>query len=141
MKTEDCYEQIAVRLGELHKRIKNLQNQMLKKYDISLMEYHILIMIIRMNDVSQNDIADALDVDKALISRQISAMEQKGLLSCAIDPECRRRKMLYLSEKAFALIPKLQEAHRLSLVRIFADIEEQQLFELQSALEGLVSKI
>ena len=128
-------------LGELHKRIKQIQSRVLQEYHISLMEYHIMVIMSRIRDVSQNDIAEALEVDKALISRQIRAMEQKGLLSCDPDPGCRRRKVLYLSEKAQSLVPRLDELHQSCLREIFSDVEEAQILELQIILEGLVSKI
>ena len=121
-------------LGELHKRIKQIQSRVLQ-------EYHIMVIMSRIRDVSQNDIAEALEVDKALISRQIRAMEQKGLLSCDPDPECRRRKVLYLSEKAQSLVPRLDELHQSCLREIFSDVEEAQILELQIILEGLVRKI
>ncbi|MBQ0037599.1 MAG: MarR family transcriptional regulator [Clostridiales bacterium] len=141
MAATECYEQIVSRLGELHKHLKRVQSQMLEAYHISLMEYHILIIMMRMQRVSQNDLAAALDVDKALISRQIQSMEQKGLLHGTPDPECRRKKVLSLSVQAQELIPQLQEVHRRSLERIFSDFPEQQLREFQFILEGLVRKL
>lgn len=141
MASTECYEQIVVRLGELHKRLKQIQNRMLQEYHVSLMEYHILIMLLREHSVSQNEMADALDVDKALISRHIQSMEQKGLLMSCPDPECRRKKVLSLSEHAKLLLPKLREIHCRSLEKLFADVDEKQLSEFQYILEGLVSKI
>lgn len=140
MAATECYEQIACRLGELHKRLKRTQSQMLEKYHVSLMEYHILMMM-QAHHISQSELAAALDVDKALISRQIRAMEQKGLLSSGFDPDCRRKKILSISEDAQALLPQLKEVHRRSLAYIFADLSDQQLHEFQYILEGLVCKL
>ena len=141
MASMECYERIAGKLGELHKHLKQLQSRMLEEYHISLLEYHILAVVMKAEAISQNELAQALDVDKALISRQIRAMEQKGLLSAAEDPACRRKKLLSPSQRAWELIPELDEIHRQSLDRIFSDIDEKQLQNFQSVLEGLVSKL
>ena len=141
MAKTECYEKIASSLGELHKKLKAVQIQMLKEYHVSLQEYHILIIMHRLVTVSQSELAAALDVDKALISRQTQSMQEKGLLFCSPDSGCRRRNVLTLSDTALALIPKLQEVHRLSLERIFSDLNEEQLFDLKFILEGLVSKL
>lgn len=141
MAATECYEQIAYDLGELHKRLKRLQSQMLEEYHVSLMEYHILAIMMQVHEASQSELAAALDVDKALISRQIQSLVKKGLLSCSLNPDCRRKNTLSLSENAMQLIPKLQEVHRLSLERLFADLDERQLFDFRNILEGLVSKL
>ena len=135
------YEQLAIQLGELHKRLKHTQSRMLEEYQISLMEYHILMAVLQSRHLSQNELAAALDVDKALISRQIQAMEQKGLLSGQLDPTCRRRKLLTLSQHALAMLPQLQEVHRRSLEQLFGDLPEDKLEEFQSILGGLVQKL
>ena len=137
---ETC-EQIVLKLGELHKHLKKLQSRMLDDYHITLMEYHILAIVLKKGNASQNDIAEALDVDKALVSRQIRAMEEKELLKCGTDPECRRRNVILPSQKALELMPELDAIHRKSLERVFSDIDEEQLNNFQMVLEGLVSKI
>ena len=134
-------EQIVGKLGELHKHLKRMQSRMLDEYHISLMEYHILAIVLKTENASQNDIAEALDVDKALVSRQIRAMEEKELLKCGTDPECRRRNVILPSQKALELMPELDAIHRKSLERVFSDIDEEQLNNFQMVLEGLVSKI
>lgn len=141
MEANERFEQIAGRLGELHKRVRRMQEKRLAEYNISLLEYHIIIIIMRAGNVSQSEIAAALDVDKALVSRQINAMEKKGLLLREYDPDCRRKNVLSLSESTQQLIPKLKDAHRRSLEYIFSDLDERQINELQIVLEGLVNKL
>lgn len=141
MAAAECYEQIACNLGELHKRLRKLQSQMLEEYEVSLMEYHILAIMIKVREASQNELAASLDVDKALISRLIQSLVKKNLLSCSLNPDCRRKNTLTLSENAIQLIPKLKEVHRLSLERLFADLNEEQLSDFRYILEGLVNKL
>ena len=141
MAVAECYEQIARDLGELHKKLKRIQSLMLEEYRVSLMEYYILCVMLREKRASQNELAALLDVDKALISRQIQSLVRKELLSCSLDPDCRRRNTLALSEKALALIPTLEEVHRRSLERLFSDIDGEKLNDFSIILKGLVSKI
>ena len=141
MVSAEYCEHIVGRLGELHKHLKMMQSRMLNDYQISLMEYHILAVIMKTENASQSDIAEALDVDKALVSRQIRAMEQKELIKCETDPECRRKNVMLPSEKALELMPELDELHRRSLERVFSGIDEKQLEIFHKVLEGLVSKL
>ena len=141
MNEKDRCEQIAESLSELHRKLKRMQSNMLREYKISLIEYHILAAVRCRDSVSQNELAEALDVDKALISRQIQSLQEKGLLLCRPDPDCRRRNILSLSESALRLLPQLEEIHRSSLDRIFADCDEKKLEELQYFLKGLIGRI
>jgi len=136
-----CHERIAESLAELHKGLKRMQSRMLKEYGISLIEYHILAVVRRSDSASQSELAEALDVDKALISRQIQSLQEKKLLGCRLDPDCRRRNILSLSESALQLLPQLEDIHKRSLDRLFEDCDEKKLTEMQYFLEGLVSKI
>lgn len=135
------YEQIAARLGELHKGVRRIQSNMLESYDVSLLEYHIIAIIQKSGQVSQNEIAEALGVNKALISRQIQAMEKKELLHRDSDPSCRRKKLLSLSLKSLELIPMLKEAHQHSLKKFFSDLDDRQVEELNNILGGLINKL
>ncbi len=135
------YERIAMGLGELHKKMTRMQSHMLEEYHISLMEYHILNLLWRSQDRNQNELAAALNVDKALISRQIRSMEERGLLAVEQDPDCRRQKTLKLSESAVGLLPKLEQIHRRGMEQLFADFGEEQLQIFETVLEGLVGKV
>ena len=135
------YELIARRLGELHKHMKQTQGKILEKYNITLLEYHILMVIWKNNSASQNDLAKMLDVDKALISRQITNMETKGLIFSDYDPNCKRKKILLLSDASQKLIPQLQKSHKEGLENTFSDLSDKELKEFQQIIEGLVKKL
>lgn len=135
------YERIAMGLGELHKKMTRMQSRVLEKYHISLMEYHILNLLWHSPDRNQNELAAALNVDKALISRQIRSMEEKGLLAVEQDPDCRRQKTLKLTESAATVLPELEKIQRHGMEQLFADLGEEQLRVFEAVLEGLVGKI
>lgn len=141
MSNLEQYERIARKLGELHKNMKQLQGKMLEKYDISLIEYHILMLLWKNESLNQNDLVQNLNVDKALISRQVQNMEKKELVVTAVDPDCRRKKVLLLSNKSKELIPNLELAHREGLETIFGDISSDKLSDFELIIEGLVKKL
>ena len=140
MNSAEGREQIVAKLGELHRKFNRMQSQLLERYHISLMEYHILALVLKNDNASQNDIAEALKVDKALVSRQIKAMEQKGLIVCRPDPECRRRNLMLPGENIPELMPALDELHRQSLERLFDGVDENELEIFRKVLEGLIGK-
>lgn len=135
------YERIAIGLGELHKKMTNMQNRVLEEYHSSLMEYQILKLLKYSQNLNQNELAAALNVDKALVSRQIRSMEAKGLLVSEKDPDCRRQKTLKLSDSAVAMLPKLKQIHRQSMERLFSDFGEERLQTFEAVLEELAGKV
>lgn len=139
--TDRRYERIALSLGELHKKMTRMQSHLMEEYHISLMEYHILNLLWHSPDRNQNELAAALSVDKALISRQIRSMEEKELLAVEQDPDCRRQKTLQLSASAMALLPKLEETHHHGMEQLFADFGDDQLQIFETVLEGLAGKV
>ena len=141
MAVNEVYESIAVSLGQLHKRMTRLQGQMLREHNVSVVEYHILMLVMRTHGISQNELAEALEVDKALISRQTRSLEEKGLIVCRCDPNCRRQNILTLTEKSAELLPKLEDVHRKCLERVFSGFDSRQLSDMQCILKGLVSKV
>ncbi len=135
------YERIARKLGELHKYMQKMQGQLLAKYDISVLEYHIILLLWKKNALNQNDLVMELNVDKALISRQIQNMEKKDLIISGTDPDCRRKKILLLSEKSKEMIPHLQKVHEDGLKGTFSDISPESLSDFEHIIERLVEKL
>ena len=53
MENAEYYQKIAYHIAEIHKRIKRMQSLLLREYDISLPEYHILAVLMKKQQITQ----------------------------------------------------------------------------------------
>ena len=79
---------------------------------ITYLECMVLASLFREEGASQEVLADALSLDKALVTRTARTLEQKNLIRREGDPSDRRVKRLYLEESAREHESYLTEAIR-----------------------------
>lgn len=63
----------------------------------------------------QQDLADAIGVDKAAVTRALARLEQAGLIKRKNDSNDRRATRVYLTAKARKLRPQLEDGSGLKL--------------------------
>lgn len=70
--------------------------RMFKDADISLTpeQWGVLVLLWDRQTATQDELATALCVDKSSMSRVLSAMDDKGLITRTVDPENERKKII-----------------------------------------------
>lgn len=68
--------------------------------DLQPMGYKILSAIVRRGPMHAGAIADALEIDKSVVSRQVKHLEQLGLATVVSDPDDRRARFVQPTERA-----------------------------------------
>lgn len=124
-------------LGKLHKAVH-------AKMETPLREHWVLTYLAETSEVSQQDMANAMDIDRSEVVRLIDSLEKAGLVTRTRDPEDRRKYRLAITAagnrlreetdaKIFAatdnLLARLTPAeretlHRLSLKALGYDADE-----------------
>lgn len=101
----------------------------LKKFELSSGSYPYLMILIKNQGISQNQISKDLGHDKAMSARMITKLIDLGYLDRKKDEtDCRANK-LYLTEKATAVIPKVGEE-----IRKLVDLITQDLNPFEKAI-------
>lgn len=90
---------LGVIITDLNKNFIYYQDNLLKKLDITFKQGWLLNIIKNNENITQDDISSFLDVDKASITRRLKRLESKELIMKKPNPEFRRQKLIYLSEK------------------------------------------
>lgn len=90
---------LGVIITDLNKNFIYYQDNLLKKLDITFKQGWLLNIIKNNENITQDDISSFLDVDKASITRRLKRLESKELIIKKPNPEFRRQKLIYLSEK------------------------------------------
>lgn len=91
----------TTRLSELYR------NEKMKKYDLGGMHHTYIINICQNPGVSQDDLSQLIYVNKSNVTRQLAVLEKKGYITrkkCAADG---RKLLVYPTEKAEEVYPKV----------------------------------
>ena len=97
------------------------------------MGYKILSTIVRLGETSASALAEALETDKAVVSRQVRVLEEAGLVLGRVDPSDGRARVLVPTDDAIMRVRSARAAQQERLrallgsrpqheVRAFADV-------------------
>jgi DNA-binding MarR family transcriptional regulator len=106
---------IAVRLRVLTRRVTSIYNHELRPYGLTIGQMNILVMAFRRAPVTQQDLGQALHLEKSTLSRDLARMCAQGWVSKARGDDGRATILRVtptgqrLLEKAF---PAWREAQR-----------------------------
>ena len=96
----------------LNRRSQLFVTQCCKDLNITYSEYVLLIRIYDAEGLSQEELASVLFLDKAVVTRSLTLLEQKGLIRREVDARDRRIRRVYLTEYA-----RTQEAFFQGIIR------------------------
>jgi len=88
---------------------RQIINAELKPLDLSSAQGNILLhLLMGDSEMSQERLADELDIGKAAISRAIDSLEEKGYVTRKEHPLDKRAHLVTLTEKAKAIGPAIE---------------------------------
>ena len=94
-----------------------------------------LLRLCRCPGISQEELARALYFNKSTVTRQIAALERQGLVRRELSPEDRRRQLVYPTERALEIAPKIRELVCGWNDYLLADLTEEERLQLQALME------
>ncbi len=109
--------QIEAEVLTLLRRVRrtSAENARLVHLDLSVSGYAVLLFVVEHEPTRAADVAEQLDMDKGAVSRQVSHLEQLGLVSRAVDPDDGRAHRLVLSDEGRGRIAVLRRHRRADL--------------------------
>ncbi|WP_276836497.1 MarR family winged helix-turn-helix transcriptional regulator [Megasphaera stantonii] len=117
-------------------------NEVMKPLGLYSSEWAVLNFVANHDSFPQSDIAAALEIEGAAISKTLSKMEQKGLIARTSSQD-KREKRISLTEKGRELYPLAAQAagnHRSAvLAGLSRDDRQQMLSFIQSMLDHIHS--
>ncbi|AXL21579.1 MarR family winged helix-turn-helix transcriptional regulator [Megasphaera stantonii] len=115
-------------------------NEVMKPLGLYSSEWAVLNFVANHDSFPQSDIAAALEIEGAAISKTLSKMEQKGLI-VRTSSQDKREKRISLTEKGRELYPLAAQAagnHRSAvLAGLSRDDRQQMLSFIQSMLDRI----
>lgn len=95
MKEKSVGRWIAV----LYRQSQIYLNIALKDLNLSSSEYMFLIVLTN-EGMTQEELSDRISIDKAATARALKSLEEKGYITRETDPQDKRAKRVYATEKA-----------------------------------------
>jgi DNA-binding MarR family transcriptional regulator len=96
--------------------------------------YKVLAMIVRLESTNAHVLADLLDMDKSVVSRQIRVLEEGGLVESRPDERDGRLRALSATPMAVERVLAVRAANQ---ARVRAALEPRSVSELRTFAEML----
>lgn len=103
--------------------------------------YGVLARLGSIAPVRLSDLAQELGVDVSTVSRQVQALEQKGLVTRGPDPVDGRAVRLELSRKGRAVLRKMQAAWQETIAGVLIDWKPADIREFALLLDRFATDL
>ena len=110
-----------------------------ERHDLRMPDWRVLVWLDHAPELAAKDIAVRARMDKATVSRALTRLESRDLVTRATAEDDQRSQSLQLTRKGKALLGKLLpqvQKWEASLLASFSATEQRQLRELLGRLEG-----
>ncbi|MCC5896254.1 MAG: winged helix-turn-helix transcriptional regulator [Alkalibacterium sp.] len=124
----------TTRLSELYR------NEKMKQYDLGGMHHTYIINICQNPGVSQDDLAQLIYVNKSNVARQLSVLEKKGYITRKPCAEDGRKLLVFPTDKAHDVYPKVVNILKDWNDIIFEGLSETEKTELEKQLQLMMEK-
>ncbi len=106
---EDDLEDIPLGIfaSIIHRTRMMYLNNELKRFNVTASQFIYLIGLYKKEGQTQEDLANHFFIDKGTVARGVKKLEDNGFICRRMDPENRRRYLLYLTEDGMALMPDI----------------------------------
>ncbi|MBO8170149.1 MAG: MarR family transcriptional regulator [Thermoanaerobacteraceae bacterium] len=113
-------------ISVLYRYGQSYLDKKLHPYNLSSGQFIFLVVLLEKDGVSQEFLAKRLNIDKATTARAIKKMEQAGYVVRKVDPEDKRARIIYVTDKALRLKPVLKNISEEWTGRLTEDFTVQE---------------
>jgi DNA-binding MarR family transcriptional regulator len=103
--------------------------------------YVILRQLQQDGPMNVSALADALNLDGSTVTRQLTALQQDGLIERSRDPEDGRGTVISATEQGLRQVEAVREARRTLYGRVLRDYRPEEKRELAEALEKFTAAL
>ena len=113
------------------------RTQLLEPLGLTNQQAGSLFAICRHPGISQDQLARRVALSKSNITRQLTFLEEKGLVTRIPPPNDKRVLQLHPTEKALELLPQIREVYRSWRTHLLQDLSDEE----QELLSQLLLKV
>jgi DNA-binding MarR family transcriptional regulator len=123
----------------LYRFAKEFGHGQIRKIGVSDTEHLICTFLLGHCDASQDDVADALKLDKATVARALSSLEKKGYVVRTVNAINRRKYVLTLTTSGKETISEVVDVYDAWLSRISSCLTAQEQAQFEDYCARLVT--
>lgn len=112
-----------------------------RPFGLSLAQWTVLRTVLITPGLAQADIAAACGLNVMNVSRAVAGLREKGLVAASDDPRNQRRKLLEATPLGESIGEDLGERERLLYEHVFADLDANELEQLDSVIGEIVNRL
>ncbi len=107
LESDDSEISLGLIASMIHRTRMIFINDKIKDMDINAGQIPFLMVLSREEGITQDDLASHFHIDKGTVARALRRLEDNKYLFREIDPENRRRHLIYLTSKGKSTVPKI----------------------------------
>jgi DNA-binding MarR family transcriptional regulator len=108
---------------------------------ITLTQCHIIVETGRKQQISVNELAELLNLDKSTVSRTVDQLVNSGSMIREVDPKDRRYVMLKLATKGEELFANIEQGMERYFIDILSSIPEEKREQVIECLQLISAKL
>lgn len=131
---------LGVFLSIIHRtRLIHLNNEM-KDLELTAGQVPFLMHLSHKEGITQDDLAVHLHIDKGTVARALKKLEDNGFIYREINPQNRRKYLLFLTEKGRQIVPKIHQIDKEWEKSVCSDLSDAEYIKLLNTLQTLAMK-
>ena len=108
------------------------------RYDISMTEWRVMAVLARFEGLSAREVAERTAIDKVAVSRALARLVEAGRVDRAIHDNDKRRSVLSLSAKGWAMHDEVAPMARVREREVLAKLDVEERAWLTRILDKLM---
>lgn len=137
----DLSDNLIRKIGLLYRYMMRAIDIEMAALDIGAGRFSYLFMLYIREGLTQQEMADRLQADKAAVARTLAQMEDQGFVTRRRDPGDRRITRVYLTDRSRALRGALEAAVSQVMKRMRGDLDGALWRQLEVQLGAMLERL
>ncbi|MGK7377355.1 MarR family winged helix-turn-helix transcriptional regulator [Planococcus sp. 1R117A] len=136
-------KEILREIGMIARALDSISNIEFKEFDLTKGQYLYLVRICENPGIIQEQLVDLIKVDRSTATRAIQKLETNGFIEKKEDPQNKKTKKLFSTEKGKSVYPFIKRENEHSdhvALEGFSKMEAETAFELLQRIRKNVEK-
>jgi len=121
--------------------LRTVFDRRLEATELTRAQWQAVVYLFRSNGLTQTELAQQLDVERATIGRVIDKLAAAGFVERRDQIGDRRVKRVFVTDKAISLVPLMAEEASAIYQEIFGEIDRKDLESTITVLNGVRDKL
>ncbi|WP_416896701.1 MAG: MarR family winged helix-turn-helix transcriptional regulator [Minwuia sp.] len=112
MTTDPLDRNLEFLISDLSRLLKREFGRRMRDMDLTRSQWWVMVHLIRYDGCNQTQLADELDIGKVALGGLLDRLEARGWVERRPDPDDRRAKRVFLTDRGRPLITEMQDRAR-----------------------------